>query len=268
MEKEDEVIIEPVETTDNLDVTGMPIEATLAPEVKVERLESTEEEKYEPEVTFAPKDDGKNILIIVAVLIGVFALFFAGAKVYTNLTGATVVNIDDLHSQNLENELDEEEGYMYNGFSFVKVDGLWWTEVQRFNTLVKIPLHFAPKDLEYLEIEGRASPDFDKYEDIYIAIDPDVSNKYYGLAIAELSMNMAKGINRNPIGACSKESPDCADRPIVSCDDSNGRPIVELVRGNETSITAEGVCVKITGKDIDLVHAIDRLLYKWYGVME
>jgi hypothetical protein len=268
MDKEDEVIIEPVDTSDNLDVTGMPIEATS--EVKVEKLERDEETEYEPEVTFAPKDDGKNILIIVAVLIGVFALIFAGAKVYTNLTGATVINIDDLHQQNIENKLDEEEGYMYNGFSFVKVDGLWWTEVQRYNTLVKIPLHFAPKELEYLEIEGKASLDFDKFTDIYIAIDPEVSNKYYGLAIAEFSMNIAKGINRNPIGACTKESEDCFDRPIVSCGDSNGRPIVELVRDNstKTSIKADGVCIKITGSEIDLVHAIDRLLYKWYGVME
>ncbi len=251
MDKEEEIIIEPVETTQNTDVTGAPIESS-----------------PEPEVTFAPKDDGKNLLIIIGVLVSVFALFFVGAKLYTGLTGATVINVDDLHKENLENNLDEDEGYVYNGYSFVKVDGLWWTEVQRFDTLVKIPLHFAPKDLEYITVEGRTSADFDKFNDLYIAIDPKVQNKYYALAVAEFSMNMAKGVNRNPIGACTEESFDCSDRPVVNCENSDGRPVVELAIGEETSIKAEGVCIKITGKDIDLVHAIDRLLYKWYGIME
>jgi len=103
----------------------------------------------------------RNILIGVAVLIGIFVVVFGGFKLYDNLTSAAVIDIDELHDENLEGDLNNEEAYVYNGFSFVLVDGLWWTEVLKSSdsgdTLLKIPLHYGPRDLEEVVYTGSVS---------------------------------------------------------------------------------------------------------------
>jgi hypothetical protein len=217
---------------------------------------------------FSIKEDGKNIAIMVVVIAGLFALMLGGFKLYGGITSANVVNVDQLHVDNLEGNLDNEEGYVYEGFSFVKVDGLWWTEVKNLDRLLKIPLHFGPKEVEDIEISGSLSDRFNLGEEIFIAINPNVANKYYTLSISELSFNVAKGVGRNPIGACTEENEACDNRTIISCDNNQGKPVIELeLSENPAEIEYIGSCIKIKGDGYDLVKAVDRILYKWYGVM-
>ena len=61
MDKEEDITTEPVEN----DLPNPPESPDENSEVQVEKLEGEHEPEYKPEVTFAPKDDGKNILIIV-----------------------------------------------------------------------------------------------------------------------------------------------------------------------------------------------------------
>ncbi len=214
------------------------------------------------------KSDTKGILLALGIIVGIFALVLVGGKIYTGLTGSTVIDVDDLHQENLQGDLDEDQGYVYNGFSLVKADGLWWTEIVKYgDTLLKIPLHFGPKDLENITFEGSLSPSFNLQPDIYVAIDPTVSDKYYGLALSELNFNIVKGVDRRPIGACTKEDSACENRTIISCAQVEGRAVVELALAKETSIELSGTCIKISAQKENLVRAVDRLLYKWYGVM-
>jgi hypothetical protein len=238
---------------------------------------SEDEAKILDEDIKTPENDSdKKIIIIVAlVIIGLFVLPFAGYYAYDFFTsGPDVINIDEMHELNLEGDLSEEEGYMYNGFSFVNVDGLWWTNiVTNLNgerTLVKIPLHFGPKDVKNIESVGQLSDNFNEFVELLIAIDPDVQDKYYTLALSELSFNVAKGIERIPVGACTKDYPVCVDRPIVSCENNpTNLPIIELVLNYslESSIEMQGSCIKLSGSDYGIVKAADRLLLEWYGVM-
>ena len=87
--------------------------------------------------------DSRNILIMIGVIVGIFILTLGSFKVYNQFTGAGVMVIDDLHQKNLDGELDAEEGYLYNGYSIIKADGLWWTEIDAGSRLIKIPLHFG-----------------------------------------------------------------------------------------------------------------------------
>jgi hypothetical protein len=212
--------------------------------------------------------EGKNILYSILIIVGVLALMIGGFFVYNNMTGADIVTIEDLHDENLEGNLDEEEGYVYHGFSFIKTDGLWWTDVKVFDKIKRIPLHFGPKEVENIPISGKLDSAFNKGNDVYIAIDPYVANKYYTLSISEISFNMAQGIGRFPIGSCTKEDAACDNRTIVSCEDTQGKPVVEFSLNNETSIEYIGTCIKISGNGYDLVKATDLILYKWYGVMD
>ncbi|MBU0459262.1 MAG: hypothetical protein KKH52_04100 [Nanoarchaeota archaeon] len=245
------------------------LDISKALERKEEQQEQAElKESIEPDLG-AEAGDTKNILIGILVIIGLLAVSFGGFKVYDHFTSAEVLNVDQLHLDNLEGQLDEEEGYLYAGYSFIKADGLWWTEIQIKDKLLKIPLHFGPQELGEIEISGKLAPKFNLGNKVYIAIDPKVQNKYYTLSISELSFNMAKGIDRIPIGSCTEENWACENRTIVSCaDNPDDLPTVELVLAEEAKIELEDTCIKISGNDYDLVKATDRLLYQWYGIMD
>ena len=237
------------------------------------RQEEEEKMKKTIPLDFSPEKNlpsmGKNVVILLLILAGIFILSFGGFTVYSKITGAHTININDLHQQNLKGDLDEKEGYMYNGYSFVFADGLWWTEMNKFGTLLKIPLHFGPKEVENIVTEGTLDPKFNEGDEMYIAIDPDVADKYYTLALSELSFNVVKGLDRTPIGSCTKENWACDNRTIISCSNTtSGKDVIELALENKTSITITGTCIKVTGKQFDLVKAVDRLLYQWYGVIK
>ena len=209
----------------------------------------------------------KKLLIIIAVIIGFFALGFLVRFVY-NPTGAAVT-IDELHKKNLEGE-ESNINYVYNGFSFVYVDNLWYTQVQRPDgTLLDVPLHFGPRDLEDIPAIGNINDQF-KQPRIYITFDPnDRSLKFVALSSAELSLNLAKGLEILPIAACAKnETEACGNRPIVTCED-NDKAVIYLKQTDSTGIVRlEGNCIELKGEGWELVKATDRLLLQWYQVMK
>ncbi len=232
------------------------------------QIEPTSGEEYNPELDADTKSNTKYLIIMVAIVIGIFAVSLGGFTFLDDgITGGTVVDVDQQHQDNKEGLLEEDEGYIYNGFSFVKIDGLWWTERKTQNRIIKIPLHFAPKDLEDIPVTGTLAPEFDLGDKVYVAIDPKTEDKFYTLGISELSFNMAKGVNRDPVGACIEENEACADYEVISCDNNGGKPVVELVLGKQNMVELKGTCMKITGKDMGFVKAVDRALLKWYGMM-
>jgi hypothetical protein len=217
------------------------------------------------------KSDGKKIMIMVGVLIALFLIFFGGSAIYNNyFTGAVVVDVDQLHKDNLLEELGDKEGYIYNGYSFVFADGLWWTEVNKLDgTLFKLPLHFGPRDVEEIMVTGTFDPTFNFGEYVYIAIDPSVQDKYYTLALSELSFNVAQSFDRTPQGACTKEHYACENRTILSCDNNpNKLPIIEFALSEENKVEIDNTCIKISGNDYGLTKAVDRLLFIWWRIMK
>ncbi|MBI4981300.1 hypothetical protein HZC30_07150 [Candidatus Woesearchaeota archaeon] len=242
------------------------------PEDKI-KLEKATEHHSEEDST--PVTDTKTILIAVGIIIGIFAFSIVGFKLYEKYFSETqVVNVDDLHKENLQGELNEKEGYMYNGYSFVYVDGLWWTEVNRFGTLLKIPLHFGAKEVESIPVTGTLDSAFNNGELVYIAINPETANKYYTLALSELNFNIIKGIDRSIEAACTENNSICDNRTIVSCENTQGNPVVELALTNYTDsansgkIEFKGSCIRISGQDYELVKAVDKVLLRWYGIMK
>lgn len=219
-----------------------------------------------------PGTNAKTIGILIAILIGVFILFFAGSKWYlSSPTAAAVITVDDLHRENLAGKLSEDEGYMYNGYSFVKSDGLWWTEMNKFGTLLKVPLRFGPRDLLDVEVTGKLNASFNGPAEVLVAIDPLIRDKYYSLAVSELSVNLAQGFDRVPVGSCTTGDYRCENRTIINCSGSEQakQPVVELAAGPGPKIKLDGLCITIQGEEpFALVKAVDRLLYQWYGVMQ
>ena len=208
----------------------------------------------------------KNFLMTVGGIVVLFVLFFLVRFIYNPETALT---LDEMHQRNLEGE-GKEGDYIYNGFSFVYADSLWNTQVMRKgDTILDIPLHFGPKELEEVHVMGNINWELEKPE-VYITFDPaeGYGFKYVALSITELSLNLAKGMEIVPVAACTKnETEACKNRPIVTCDDEDISVIYLKETEEEGEVILKGNCVEISGKDWELVKATDRFLLQWYGVM-
>lgn len=216
----------------------------------------------------AQQDDGKSILILIGVLVVIFAIAIGGFKAYNHFTAAGIVVIDDLHQKNLDGELNSNEGYVYNGYSFVKADGLWWTEVEVKDRIIKVPLHYGPREVEQIPVTGKLTSDFNKGEKVYVSIDPTINyDKYYTLGLMELNTNILQGVNRNIEAACSEENPVCENRTVINCENTNGQPVVQLSVDKKPSVTLKGTCIDIRGNGEELVKSVDLALYVWYKVL-
>lgn len=211
--------------------------------------------------------DNKTVFLIIGAVIGIFLLFIVGFALYNHFNPAPQT-IDDLHALNYKGDLSEDQGYMYNGHSFVLSDGLWWSEVTRDGRTVKFPVHFGPREVESIPIVGGLSPQFENGTDVYITRDPTIKDGYYNLAISELSFNIAEGIALRPVGACTQQDPVCENRTIVTCDTAAGRPVVEFALSNITQVTLRDTCILIQGQGYDIVKAVDRLLFNWYNIIK
>ncbi|HLD33405.1 MAG TPA: hypothetical protein VJB66_01675 [Candidatus Nanoarchaeia archaeon] len=212
------------------------------------------------------QESHKAFYIIVAAIVLLFGGLVAYQQLSNTPTGA--VTFDDLHRLNLEGKLDPDRGYVYNGFSFVLFDGLWYTNVDVNDKLYRIPLHFGPRDLENVTAFGELGLNFNVGEEVYITISPNESGSdYVALAASELAQNMVTAIHRAPIGSCDRnETAMCETRPIVTCDTTD-KPMVYLLNTDTPpEIELNGQCITVRGKDYDLVRAVDFLILRWYNV--
>jgi hypothetical protein len=208
--------------------------------------------------------DMRTLVIAIAfIIIGIGAFIFIGSAV--NVPPPT---IDQLHEQNLQGKLDEELGYIYNGFSFVKNDDFWHTQIKDGNRLYTLTLRYGPNEVEDIPLGGPLNDTFFADKEVLIAFDPTrEKQKYVGLAAAELSLSLSTAINKQPVAACTKnETLACNERPIVTCEDAT-RAVIFLDEREPAGVFFEGACIRVQGVGFDLLKAENRLLYQWYGIM-
>lgn len=201
------------------------------------------------------------IILIIAFIIS-FKLFEGDKEPKT---------IDDLHSLNLKGKLKPNQGYIYNQYSFVFANGLWYTQVQNKagTTLFGIPLHYGPRDLESIPVEGELNYSlFDSERGVYITFDPLGQNlNYVALAVGEFDQNIIKAFNKIPVAACDKnETKACFTRPIITCNNTN-KPVLYLQQKTETKVVYENNCIIVQGIGPEIVKATNRLLLNLYGIM-
>ncbi len=170
----------------------------------------------------------------------------------------------------------ENPSIEYNNWVFTKIAGLWWFEWQKGDKLFQIPLRFNPIEAESVPIIGALNlSKFNAESYVYITFDfsdegSNVSQNFTTLALAasELSQNLATAINRVPIAACvNNNSKDCFQRPVKTCENTD-EPVIYLREGGNASIILQDSCIIVTGEDFDVVRAVDRLLYHWYGIIQ
>ncbi len=226
-------------------------------EQKSEEHEPGEEKKISSEWVFL----GTLVLLIL-----VFGILFS----IKYLNKPEVLTPDEMHQKNLQGKLTSAQGYVYHGFSFVKYQGLWFTQLHPVNStnVYNIQLHFGPREVENVNILGDPLP-FTRAKAIYLTFDPIGNNlPYVALTAGEFSLNTAVVMNITPIAACTRnETEICKKRPIVNCDEDKEHAIVFIKEAEKGGVVVEQNCITISGKGADLVKAADKLLLTWFKII-
>ncbi|MBR9677603.1 hypothetical protein GOV04_05680 [Candidatus Woesearchaeota archaeon] len=200
-------------------------------------------------------------LVVLSILI----IFFSLPKLLT----PKAQSLEEL----LINNYDQKEGennYIYNGFSFIKYDGLWWTQLSLYGDVYFLPLHFGPRESKQVPITGQLSKSFDASNQVYITFDPEQTTglQYTALAASEIGLSLKKALLRQGIAACTKNNSDaCYNRPIITCDNTE-LPVIYLEHSNNTQIILDDNCIIVQGQNEELVRATDRMLLTWYQIMQ
>ena len=176
--------------------------------------------------------------------------------------------IDQIH-QEVRMGKTNETATLYNGFSFVKLNNLWYSQVQTQGTLLDISFEYHPTELEDIGME-KLSKQFYNLENIYITFNPDDEGlQYVAVAAGKLTLGLSRAGNIMPLAACTKNITEpCQQRPIVSCDNApDSVAVIQLEQAEKTSIEIKRNCVLITGKDKELTRAAERFLMGMYGII-
>ena len=239
--------------------------------------EKQEHQEQEPIIEGEEIQESKGVghfFIVGAIIILAITAFIFIPPLFDD----GLVTLDDYHQANLDGK-KLDNAYLYNEFSFVKYDGLWYTQIfnQYTGTQFDVPLHYGPKEVTDLIVTGNLNLFFakikknnigDEYDtQTYLTFDPESTQMaYVALATGELTQNLAKTMGIAFLPACTKEHDDCKDVPIITCDNTKD-PVIYIKEAEETAVTVEGNCVIIQGEKEEIVRAADRFLFKLYNIM-
>src|SRR3989344_2953256 len=113
----------------------------------LEGLSASQEKKEKIDPYSQLIHEPKRLYIIVGVILLVFALLF-GMGFFLKKP-LNISSLDDLHELNFQGELDPEQGYIHDGFSFVKYGGTWHTRFLRMtnNQTTQVEPRYGPRAL-------------------------------------------------------------------------------------------------------------------------
>jgi len=207
------------------------------------------------------------MLVFLGVIIAVIVIIF-----WSRFTPEPIpMTIDERLKYINDNDIDNEFEYVYNGFSFLFTDGLWFSKIQLKDKAYTLPLHYGPRELEDVPAVG----DFDlwttwvaqKVGFTYITFDPGENLSHVALANSELSVNLFNALEIEAKIACTtNEDEACQDIPTITCN-STTAPVIYLVQREETGVKQADNCIIVQGTGFELVKALEKFLYVWYGVM-
>jgi hypothetical protein len=231
-------------------------------------MEESDEKKPEEKPEVMEEQGNSNSGKYVVIFLVVIVLIFASVFIFGYIKAKNPVTIDSLHDKNLEGKFSDDN-FMYNGFSFVYFDNLWYTRIQDENTLYDVALRFNPKEVEDVPIDvNLALIDSETFPEIYITIDPYTNDAtYQTLAVSELGLNLVRAMDIIPRAACTTQDNDaCIGRDIINCSYEYS-PIIFIKEADTPMVFQDNTCFVIQGKELDLMKSIDRFIYKIYGII-
>lgn len=230
------------------------------------------EEKTPSENNETTEEETKKISdkVMVFVALAIIIIVAAIISIRFFVKDEPPKNIDDLHKLNLEGKLDEEQGYVYSGYSFVKYDDMWHTKMMSPMRSREYNIHFryGPKEAKDVPTSGQLNLTlFNSAKDYYVTFNPIGEElQYVALVVNDFNQQMINIFFKTPIPACDRNETDaCASVPIINC--TNTDKLVFYVKtADETKVEVDNNCIIVQGKGFELVRAVDKLLYTLYDI--
>ncbi|HSU72324.1 MAG TPA: hypothetical protein VLJ21_00565, partial [Candidatus Binatia bacterium] len=158
----------------------------------------------------------------------------------------------------------------YQGFTFVKQDGLWQTQWQQDNVQLLLGFHFTPQETLNITpgIAQSWNPVRFDQQQVVIAFDPNKEDQtYIQLAAAELAFKLTSLGYNVSAGYTKNASEEFPPRPVVSCMTKNTSVIIIQDLNVTPAVVLQDTCITLYGDRSELVRALDRLLYTFYGIL-
>jgi len=210
----------------------------------------------------------KPLYIALIAIVAIFLLAFILVK-YVPSFEEEPLTLRELHQKTVSENLDTETAYMFNGHSFVLYDGVWYVEIFQGNAVYDVTLNYGPKDLMNISIEGNLSKEFLEKKQMYMTFDPNDNNlSHIAVSTFGLSNSLIKAFGITPVAGCTNTTVGaCTTAPLITCDSEN-KSVFFFRYAEESKILFEDNCVIIEGNGEGIVKAKDRLLLRWYGLVE
>lgn len=239
---------------------------TQAKKVPIKKPKSAPKVIYEK-----PKEDPtgtKDLLIMIAAIIIIFAVFLAFVVASKVIFKPKVTTMEQVIEKTLEGEENIDTNILYNGFVFIKVANLWQTTWVRGNVEYTLMLHYNPKELLDIPVTGTIDDSFSKPY-IYITFDPlGEELSYVALSNSELSLSLIRALNIEPRISCDKNATEaCWSKEVITCDNTD-EPVIYFITDPEVGLELDNNCIRVKGSGLDLVRATERIIYQWYGIMQ
>ena len=223
----------------------------------------------EAEKEYESKDNSttKNLYLLLAAIAIIFIIFTLVITFYKPTKH--VATIDELHEANLAGKLKPADGYVYNGYSFINFAGVWYSRLQKGNSIYDVTFNNGPRDVENITVEGSLTSDFVKDNHIHITFDPTGQYlQYIAVANYGLSRSLAWAFSYNMTAACTKNvTTACINAGVVQCGDPD-KAVIYFKEDPETKVVLNSTCVTVQGHGPEIVRGKDRLLMRWYGMMD
>jgi hypothetical protein len=234
------------------------------------------------------KEESRKDYLFYYAIAGIFLILLFIILVPRLFTSHSLT-IVELHERNLQGKLPADNGYMYNGHSFVFYGGLWYTQVATSTgaRIFNIPFHYSPKDVEDINIIGELNySNLDKYKNFFMTFDPKDENLgHIAVAIGEADQTIINVFGKGVIGACTKNSSEackntlggenevcvrdvdkaCIGRPIVQCNNTNA-PVFYFSQSNGTKLVYKNNCIILSGLKEDLFKVTDKMLFNFLKI--
>jgi hypothetical protein len=211
------------------------------------------------------------MLIVTVIVLGIISYFAYQAA-------NKPMDFYSVHQRVLDGEVTQN-GYMYNGFAFVreKPGSLWRTIAFRNGTQFEINFYFAPKELQDIAIPNDSYKKIIDSKKVILVLDNSLNADVKGpgagavaqIEVGKMIVNKFGILNIQTMTAVSPDTANSAGVPTASCANaSKTTTVIQFALSNQTQITQDKTCIMVYGSTTnELIRAATRLSFQLVGIM-
>jgi hypothetical protein len=205
-----------------------------------------------------------GIIIAVIILSGI-AYYFLKGNILPQKNQYTG-NVTDIKTSG-----GEIIAYKYNNFQFEKNGGYWLTQIQRGAQPYIITFLYGPLNVENISLvfndnyfEQMTRP----RSHVYVTFDHESSNASY---IATSAINIITNLNTvyyvNVTRGCLKNSSNCGEVPIVTCENHPHNAVIQFVESEVPYAVYNLNCLTIYGNNDNFIRTTEKIILNWYKIV-